>query len=78
MNATQLASIMFPFDAETDRVIFYGTTMGYSATVLYSLTIMMYKMVKKCISKQDPKEVPFAKLSNVIVEPPKEHKITPE
>ena len=81
MNATELASIMFPFNPETDRVIFYGTTMAYSVTVLYSFMLMTCGAVRRCIPKRKSKEVPFAKLTKVIVEPPaeqKEHEITSE
>ena len=76
MNTTELASIMFPFDPETDRIIFYGTTMAYSVTALYNIMLISCRMLRRFVPKQEPKEVPFAKLTNVVVEPPKGHEIT--
>ena len=76
MNTTELASIMFPFDPETDRIIFYGTTMVYSVTALYNIMLITCRVLKKFVPKREPKEVPFAKLTNVVVEPPKGHEIT--
>ena len=78
MNATELASLMFPFDPETDTVLFYGATMAYCATGFYNILLITSRILKRCIPKRESKEVPFAKLTNVIVEPPKGHEITPE
>ena len=69
---------MFPFDPETDRMIFYGTTMAYSVTALYNIVLISCRMLKKCIPKREFKEVPFSKLTNVVVEPPKGHEMTTE
>ena len=79
MNTTELASLMFPFDPETDRVLFYGATMAYCATGFYNILVISSRILKRLIPKRGSKEVPFAKLTNVIVEPPsKGHEITPE
>ena len=77
MNTTELASLMFPFDPETDRAIFYGTTMAYSVTALYNIMLITCRILKKCIPKRESKEVPFPKLTNVVVEQ-KGHEITTE
>ena len=88
MNATELASLMFPFDPRTNNVLFYGATMAYCATGFYNILVISSRILKRCssIPKHGSKEVPFAKLTNVIVEqPPKEqtketkgHEITSE
>ena len=78
MNTTELASLIFPFDPETDRMIFYGTTMAYSVTALYNIMLITCRVLRRCIPKRNSKEVPFAKLTNVVVEPPKGHEITTE
>ena len=78
MNTTELASLIFPFDPETDRIIFYGTTMAYSVTALYNTMLITCRVLRRLIPKRGSKEVPFAKLTNVVVEPPKGHEITPE
>ena len=73
MNATELASLMFPFDPRTNNVLFYGATMAYCATGFYNILVISSRILKRCIPKHESKEVPFAKLTNVIVEqPPKE------
>ena len=81
MNSTELASMLFPFDPESDRVIFYGTTIAYSLTALYNIMPITCRVVRICIPKRPPVEVPFAKLSSVCVEQPKDpkgHEITTE
>ena len=84
MNATELASLIFPFDPETDKVLFYGATMAYCATGFYNILVISSRILKRCIPKRESKEVPFAKLTNVIVEQPAErseskgHEITSE
>ena len=78
MNTTELASLIFPFDLETDRITFYGTTMAYSVTALYNIMLITCRVLKRCTPKRGSTEVPFAKLTNVVVEPPKGHEITPE
>ena len=80
MNATELASLMFPFDPRTNNVLFYGATMAYCTTGFYNILVILSRILKRCIPKHESKEVPFAKLTNVIVEQPptKEHKITSE
>ena len=85
MNATELASLIFPFDPETDKVLFYGATMAYCATGFYNILVITSRILKRCIPKRESKEVPFAKLTNVIVEQPskersesKGHEITSE
>ena len=85
MNATELASLMFPFDPRTNNVLFYGATMAYCATGFYNILVISSRILKRCVPKHGSKEVPFAKLTNVIVEqPPKKeseskgHEITPE
>ena len=77
MNTTELASLMFPFDPETDRMIFYGTTMAYSVTALYNIMLISCRVLRRCIPKRNSVEVPFTKLSSVVVES-KEHEITTE
>ena len=72
MNATELASLMFPFDPRTNNVLFYGATMAYCATGFYNILVITSRILKICIPKHESKEVPFAKLTNVIVEQPKE------
>ena len=78
MNTTELASLIFPFDPETDRIIFYGTTMAYSVTALYNIMLITCRVLRGCIPKRGSTEVPFAKLTNVVVDPPKGHEITTE
>ena len=75
MNTTELASLIFPFDLETDRIIFYGTTMAYSVTALYNIMLITCRVLKRCTPKRGSTEVPFAKLTNVVVEQ-KGHEIT--
>ena len=70
MNATELASLMFPFDPRTNNVLFYGATMAYCATGFYNILVISSRILKRCIPKHESKEVPFAKLTNVIVEQP--------
>ena len=80
MNSTELASMLFPFDPNTDRVIFYGTTIAYSVTALYNVLLITCRVVRRCIPKRS--EVPFAKLTSVCVEaanaPQKGHEIRVE
>ena len=76
MNATELASLMFPFDPRTNNVLFYGATMAYCATGFYNILVITSRILKRCIPKHESKEVPFAKLTNVIVEQPAEQKET--
>ena len=71
MNTTELASLIFPFDPETDRMIFYGTTMAYSVSALYNIMLITCRVLRRCIPERGSAEVPFAKLTNVVVEPPK-------
>ena len=83
MNSTELASMLFPFDPESDRVIFYGTTIAYSLTALYNIMLITCRVVRRCIPTRRSVEVPFAKLSSVCVEQPKDptpkgHEITTE
>ena len=81
MNSTELASMLFPFDPKTDRVIFYGTTFAYSLTAMYNIMLIACRVVRRCIPKRPSVEVPFAKLSSVCVEQPKDpkgHEITME
>ena len=68
MNSTELASLLFPFDPETDRIIFYGITIAYSVTALYNVLLISCRMLKRCVPKRT--EVPFAKLTSVCVESP--------
>ena len=75
MNTTELASLIFPFDLETDRITFYGTTMAYSVTALYNIMLITCRVLKRCTPKRGSTEVPFAKLTNVVVER-KGHEIT--
>ena len=76
MNTTELASLMFPFDPETDRVIFYGTTMAYSVTALYNVMLITCRVLRRCIPKRGSTKVPFAKQTNVVVD--SGHEITTE
>ena len=84
MNSTDLASLLFPFDPETDRIIFYGTTIAYSLTAMYNIMLITCRLARRCIPKRSSVEVPFAKLSSVCVEQPnrqedpKGHEITTE
>ena len=84
MNTTELALLMFPFDPKTDLVLFYGATMAYCLTGFYNILVISSRIVKRFIPKQDYKEVPFSKLTNVVVErserpkEPKGHVITTE
>ena len=85
MNSTDLASLLFPFDPETDRIIFYGTTIAYSLTAMYNIMLITCRLARRCIPKRSSVEVPFAKLSSVCVETqpqpdptPKGHEITTE
>ena len=78
MNVTELASLLFPFDPKTDMVLFYASTMACCVTGFYNILIISSRILKRCIPKRESKEVPFAKLTNVIVEPSKGHEITPE
>ena len=80
MNTTELASLMFPFDPETDRMIFYGTTMAYSVTALYNIMLISCRVLRRFVPKRPSVEVPFSKLSSVVVEPAKQtgHEITTE
>ena len=70
MNATELASLMFAFDPRTNNVLFYGATMAYCATGFYNILVITSRILKRCVPKHGSKEVPFAKLTNVIVEQP--------
>ena len=70
MNVTELESLMFPFDPRTNNVLFYGSTMAYCATGFYNILVISSRILKRCIPKHESKEVPFAKLTNVIVEQP--------
>ena len=76
MNATELSSLMFPFDPRTNNVLFYGATMAYCATGFYNILVITSRILKRCIPKHESKEVPFAKLTNVIVEQPSKQKET--
>ena len=87
MNVTELESLMFPFDPRTNNVLFYGATMAYCATGFYNILVITSRILKRCIPKRESKEVPFAKLTSVIVEQPvdrteggerKGHETTPE
>ena len=69
MNTTELANLMFPFDPKTDLVLFYGATMAYCLTGFYNILVISSRILKRFIPKQDYKEVPFSKLTNVVVEP---------
>ena len=75
MNSAELASLLFPFDPETDRIIFYGTTIAYSVTALYNVLLISCRMLKRCVPKRT--EVPFTKLTSVCV-PQRGHEIIVE
>ena len=70
MNTTELASLMFPFDPKTDLALFYGATVAYCLTGFYNILVISGRIIKRFIPKQEFKEVPFSKLTNVVVEPP--------
>ena len=42
MNSTELASLLFPFDPNTDRIVFYATTIAYSITAMWNVITISY------------------------------------
>ena len=56
MNTTELASMLFPFDPDTDRVIFYGTTIAYSVTAVYNIILISCRLAKRCLKPHFTRE----------------------
>ena len=42
MNSTELASLLFPFDPNADRIVFYATTIAYSLTAMWNVITISY------------------------------------
>ena len=73
MNSTELASLLFPFDPNTDRIVFYATTIAYSLTAMWNVIAISYRLSKKCVQLRCTKhsiEPTFTKLVEVSVVPP--------
>ena len=79
MNSTELASLLFPFNPNTDRIVFYATTIAYSLSAMWSVVAISYKLSKKCVRLCRAKH-PFVKLVDVSVVAPDEsgHEIVVE
>ena len=78
MNSTELAALLFPFDPNTDRIVFYATTIAYSLTAMWNVVAISYKLTKKCVQFRCSERSPFTKLEEVSVVPANGHEIQVE
>ena len=75
MNSTELASLLFHFDPNADRIVFYATTIAYSITAMWNVITISYRLSKKCVQLRCAKhsiEPTSTRLVGVSVIPPNE------